>query len=592
MIEQFHFLRPAWLLLLPLLLVMLWHGFKRRHSSRSWQSVVDARLLPHLLTGNNQVRNHGYWLLTAIAGVIAIVALAGPTWDQLPRPIFRQQAALVILLDLSRSMDATDIKPSRLARARHKVADILATRKEGQTALVTYAADAFVVTPLTEDAATISALLPGLATEIMPSQGSFANKALSQAFDLFENAGVARGDILLISDGFSPRETEAMQVLLEHNSNHRVSVLGIGSEAGSPIPLASGGFLKDSEGSIVIARLQADNMREITKANGGTFQLISSNDADINALLNTIQSNRFESEAVESDLQADIWREQGHWLVLILIPLVALVFRRGVLLVLPLLLLPIPPDAKALGWEEFWQNQNQRGSEAFSQGEHETAAELFSDSEWKGSSHYRAGDYEQALEQWQMIDSERAHYNRGNALAKLGRLEEAVDAYQKTLDLNAQHADAAYNKKQVEEALKKQQQQQQSQQGQDKQNQDQQNQDQQQDSNQSEGQGQDQQKQSAEQQESDESRQMTEQQDQDQESDSQPQSGEDDPQQQAESKQQAQAELSESMEQQMSEQAAEQWLRKIPDDPGGLLRRKFLYQYRQRGDNSKAENQW
>lgn len=581
MIEQFHFLRPAWLMLLPVLVILLWQGFQRRHSSRSWQSVVDAKLLPHLLAGKNQVRDNSLWLLTAIVGAISIIALAGPVWDKLPQPIFRHQAALVIVLDLSRSMDASDIKPSRLARARHKIADILSSRKEGQTALVTYAADAFVVTPLTEDAVTIDALLPSLATEIMPSQGSFADKALLQAFELFDNAGVANGDVLLVSDSFNRGEMTAMQALLDKHSSHRISILGIGTEAGGPIPLPSGGFLKDSAGSIVIARLQAEDMRDIASAGGGSFHLISNDDADINALLNTIQNNRFESDAVESDLQADIWREQGPWLILILIPLVAFVFRRGVLLVLPLLLLPVPPDAQAMSWDELWQNRNQLGSKAFDNGEHQTAAEIFKNPEWKASSHYRAGDYEQALEQWQAIDSERGHYNRGNALTKLGRLKEAIDAYQKTLELNADHVDAAYNKKQVEEALN-QQQDQQNQEGDQDQDQNQQNQDQQQESDQSQGQGENQQDQSDEQQ--------NKQQESENNSESESEQGEEEKQDEAE--QQTQAEMSENLEQQMSEQAAEQWLRKIPDDPGGLLRRKFLYQYRQRGDNSKTENQW
>ena len=586
MIEQFHFLRPAWLLLLPVLLILLWQGFQRRHSSRSWQSVVDARLLPHLLGGKNQHRDHSLWALTAIVGVITIVALAGPVWDKLPQPIYRQQAALVIVLDLSRSMDATDIKPSRLARARHKIADILATRKEGQTALVTYAADAFVVTPLTEDTATIDALLPSLGTEIMPSQGSFADKALRQAFALFDNSGVANGDVLLVTDGFNPDEMTAIQALLDNRSRHRISILGIGTEAGGPIPLASGGFLKDGQGSIVIARLQADGMRVIARVGGGAFHLIASDDADIDTLLNTIQKNRAQSDAVESDMQADIWREQGPWLILILIPLVALVFRRGVLLVLPLLLLPVPPDAQAMGWEELWQNRDQLGSKAFENGEHQTAAEIFRNPAWKASSYYRAGEYEQAREQWQAIDSESGHYNRGNALAKLGRLQEAVNAYQKVLERNPNHADAAYNKKLIEEALKQQEQQQQNQPG----DQDQQSQDQQQESDQSEGQGENQQDQSAEQQnQRDES---GEQQNQRKESANQSQAEQDVAEKQNEAEQQKQAEMSESLDQQMSEQATEQWLRKIPDDPGGLLRRKFLYQYRQRGENSKAENQW
>ena len=215
MIDQFHFLRPLWLLALILLVIFLWHRFNHRVSSRSWQKVVDAALLPHLLSGKGEGRQSTLWAVLGMVAGLAIIALAGPVWEKLPQPIFRQQSGLVIALDLSRSMDSGDIKPSRLTRGRHKVADILKLRNEGQSALIAYAADAFVVTPLTEDTATINALLPSLSTEIMPSQGSQADKALSQALDLFINAGVTGGDILLVSDGFNDTEVNAMQAMLQ-----------------------------------------------------------------------------------------------------------------------------------------------------------------------------------------------------------------------------------------------------------------------------------------------------------------------------------------------------------------------------------------
>ena len=583
MIDQFHFLRPAWLLALIPLIWFLWQGLGRRYSSRSWQSVVDAELLPHLLSGRESIKDNRLWILSAVCGLLAIIALAGPVWEKLPQPIFNQQSALVIVLDLSRSMDVGDIKPSRLVRARHKITDILSLRKEGQTALVNYAADAFVVTPLTEDVGTISALLPSLETGLMPAQGSRADKALLQAFALFENAAVPKGDVLLVSDGFSQHEFDAMQQLLKANHGHRISVLGVGTAEGGPIPLTSGGFLKDEQGSIVIPRLDDKNMRGIADIGGGSFQMITSNDADINAILNTMRSRLLEGEVEASDFSADIWREQGPWLLLILIPLVALVFRRGVILVLPLLLLPVSPGAEAIGWDELWQNTNQRGSRAFEQGEHQSAAELFENPEWKASSLYRAEDFEQALQYWEGNDSDDAHYNRGNALAKLERLEEAIEAYDQALQRNAGHEDAAFNKKQVEEQLKQQQQQQQDQQ-QSEQNQKEQNQ--QNDSQQSSGDnGGDQQKESSDQQTQQQPTNPEESDDGELD-----QAKQDQP---AESEQaSSQTEAQQSLDKQMSDQATEQWLRKIPDDPGGLLRRKFLYQYRQRGDNSKAQEPW
>ncbi|MCP4186042.1 MAG: VWA domain-containing protein [Gammaproteobacteria bacterium] len=582
MIEQFHFLRPAWLLAFIPLSLVLWYGYKHRSASRSWQAVVDAALLPHLINGESQGRKSWLWLALVLAALLAIIALAGPVWERLPQPIFRQQSALVIGLDLSRSMDAGDIKPSRLTRARHKIADILALRKEGQTALVTYAADAFVVTPLTEDAATINALLPSLSTQIMPSQGSHVEKAITLAFTLFDNAGLNNGDILLVTDGFNDLELAAIEQVLQENSARRVSVLGVGTSDGGPIPMSSGGFLKDDDGAIVISRLNGDDMEKVANSGGGEFQLISNNDDDIDRLLSAMQTNPFEDDAVQSDLQADVWRELGPWLVLMLLPLVALVFRRGRIFILPLLLIPISPESHALSWDELWKNVDQRASEAFEQGEHQSAAELFDQPEWKASSHYRTGDYEKALQSWEGIDSERGHYNRGNTLAKLGRLEEAVEAYDKTLELNSGHEDAIYNRKVTEDLLKQQQQQRDKQQNEQQQENQEEGQ-QQGESEQSSSQGRDQQNQ-ADQQQSEETQKEpsgSQQQSDDQNPHNEPEQLPSDP-------QQMQAEL----EEQMSEQAAEQWLRKIPDDPGGLLRRKFLYQYRQRGDNSKAQNPW
>jgi Ca-activated chloride channel family protein len=595
LIEQFHFLRPAWLLALVPLAWLIWHGLHHGHRSRIWQSVVDAQLLPHLLKGRETFQSNSLPVLLSVCGVLSILALAGPVWERLPQPVFNQQSALVIALDLSRSMDAGDVKPSRLVRARHKVADILTLRKEGQTALLSYAAESFVVTPLTEDSATISALLPSLSTEIMPSQGSRADKALSQAFTLFDNAGFARGDVLIVSDGFSQLEVDSMEQILKNRNRFRVSVLAVGTEDGGPIPLENGGFLKDDNGSIVISRLQAQPMRDIVDNSGGNFQVLVASDSDVRELYNTFRSRPFADDAQASDLSADLWREQGPWLLLLVLPLIALMFRRGLIMGLLVFLLPISPDALALEWKDLWQNDDQQGRRAFEQGDHRSAAELFDNPDWKAAALYRAEDYERALEYWKNNDSGIGHYNRGNALANLGKLQEAISAYEQALHKNPGHEDAAYNKKQLEELLR--QQQQDSQQEQNSQSGEQQSE--QDDSGQQQGE-QGQQDQSAQQQnehsedsppDGQQAESAEQQQSEDETDSSQPDQAENN--ESEESQQQAgQIENEQDLDQQMSEQSAEQWLRKIPDDPGGLLRRKFLYQYRQRDDVSQSQQPW
>jgi len=485
-------------------------------------------------------------------------------------------------------MDATDVKPSRLTRARLKISDILSRREEGQAALVVYAADAFLVTPLTEDVATINALLPSLSTNLMPAQGSRVDRALQQALELFDNSAVKRGDILIVSDGISAIEIAEVERILRDHPNFRISILGVGSEAGGPIPLTNGGFLKDAEGAIIVPQMPVDNMKRLAATGSGEFQVITTDNRDILAILNQMQRNRFEIEAIASDQRADIWREQGPWLILIILPFVVLVFRRGVLFVLPLFLIPFPPQANAFGWDELWQNRDQRASLQFEQGTPDSAAELFKHPGWKASSYYRAGEYDKAIQNWAEQDDPQANYNRGNALAKLGKFAEAIKAYERALDINPQHQDASYNKKLIEDLMDQQQQQkdQQEQTGRrtaavarfrgragdergpgpaaTAENKSQQEpQDTQENNSQSETPGQ---------------QDSTPEQASEAEQEEKDQAGEE----------QTLAEL----EQQMSEQAADQWLRKIPDDPGGLLRRKFIYQYQNRTENAVEANPW
>ncbi len=588
MIEQFHFLRPAWLLLLPLLAFLLYWLSRHRFDSARWRQVVDARLLPYVLVGGGAAQRWPRRVLGLVA-TLAIVALAGPTWERLPQPVYHNEAALVIALDLSRSMDANDVKPSRLARARHKIADLLAARDEGQTALVVYARDAVAVTPLTSDTETILTLLPSLDTSLMPAQGSRAERALELAFELFAGGGVPRGDVLLVGDGIDALALERLRAGLE-GSPHRMSVLAVGTPTGGPIPLHNGGFLKDTEGSIVVPALAEDNLRAVAEAGGGVYAAISADDLDINALVYHFESGYAAADVRATERSTELWRELGPWLLLAALPLAALAFRRGLLYVVAIgFVAAAPPDARALDWASLWQNNDQRARDLFEQERHAAAAAGFDDPDWRAAAAYRAGDLAAATDIWRQLDGERAQYNRATALAGLGRYAEALDEYARLLEQNPAHADAAYNKRQIEDWLEQQQQRQQdSQVGGD-------------------GDG-EQRRQSAGQRAGA---------DGDSQGDANPgdeadareaadagDAAEDaagrrdaaaagaDSAADGESADVAPGDALASVEQQMSEQATEQWLRKIPDDPGGLLRRKFLFQYRQRGGVDREGDPW
>jgi len=654
-LSHFHFLRPLWFWgVVPL--VMLLYLLSRRHlSSRSWRAVVDQRLLPYLLLGKDVKSGPASLLAVGLAGLLAIVALAGPAWQQLEKPVFRQQSALVILLDLSRSMDAADIRPSRLQRARLKLLDILKKRREGQTALIAYAATAYVVTPLTSDSKTIAAQLPSLSTDLMPAQGSRPDRALELATDLLSQAGVSRGSVLLVTDGVDGVDNKALQKAVSAltAAGHRLLVLGVGTAGGAPIAKSSGGFVTDDNGAIVIPKLDATALRSLASEGGGIYRDLRIDDSDINALLAIVDADKqLQLTQKTDDMMSDQWRDDGVWLVLPLLVLAAFSFRRGVLsaLLAIVILLPHSDPVMAMDWDSLWRNDDQRGSQALEQGQAGQAAELFHDPGWRAAAQYRAGKYEDALKTLESQDGAEAAYNRGNALTQLHRLPEALKAYEEALKLAPDNADARHNRDLVKKALEQQQQnagdkqnqeQNNDRQGQSQQNdkqqqgQDQQQSGQQQSGQQSSGQnssGQNSSNQNTSGQQSSGQQQGTQQPSAGQRNDdtadakanssaaadSQPAAQDKDRAGQADkstepetaqkddstASQQPQQKSADQVEPQQpastdqsvteseQQQATEQWLRRIPDDPGGLWRRKFLYQYQRQQHQGDEKQPW
>ena len=205
-LQDLHLLRPLWLLALLPVPVLVWLLHQRRAKAGQWQHIIDADLLPAMLSDQHsgQQGSMAWWWLAGWC--LAVMALAGPAVQKLPQPVHKNQQALVILLDMSASMAAQDIKPSRSVRAIQKVTDIVRARRDGLTALVVYAGDAHTVTPLTDDGRTIESLLPSLSPFIMPAPGSRPDKAIALGQQLTQAAGIPAGDLLLITDGVQQRD--------------------------------------------------------------------------------------------------------------------------------------------------------------------------------------------------------------------------------------------------------------------------------------------------------------------------------------------------------------------------------------------------
>lgn len=571
--EDFHFLRPWWLLGLIPMVVIAWVWIKRTQVGSGWETTIDNELLTVLLDGAHKRSNRLLSGMLALTLACASFGLAGPTWQKLPQSVEQKNDALVIVLDLSLSMLAEDIKPSRIERARQKVTDILRLREEGQTALIVYAGDAHAVVPLTDDVATISNLLVSLSPEMMPVFGSNPDHGLSLAFELFDNSFVQQGRILMITDGI-----DSINSVSQHRSRaFPISILGIGTSDGAPIPLdrvrQPGRTLRTQEGNEVIALLDTERLTEVAQLTFGNYQTASLGDTDILNLLSTVLPG--EDQTIDVEREFDTWFDQGHWAALLVIPMLLLAFRKGVFLCVLLAFFVPSPAAHANAvtdlWDSLWMRDDQRGLAALRYGEPEKAATIFSDPQWQSVAQYRSANYGSALQGFAADESLTGRYNEANSLARLGEYQAAITSYDTVLAQDPEHEDAAFNKALVERLLEEQQQAEQ------QQNQDQQNQANNENSDSEQDQQQQQQDQSQQDQESEQSEQEQEQAESEQ---TEQQQGEE---------QSAEAEQDDASRDEKQE-ALEQWLRRVPDDPGGLLRRKFSHETKQRLRRGEYEN--
>jgi Ca-activated chloride channel family protein len=460
-LADFHFLRPLWLLLL--LVVPAFRLLRRRGraDAGAWRGVVDAHLLPHLIERIDAGTGRSGIVLATLLWTLACFALAGPAWERKPMPLYRNQAARVLALELSATMMAQDDKPSRFERARYKLVDILDRSKDYQSALIGYAGEAFVAAPLTDDVGTVRNLVDALDPSTMPVAGNHAGAAIEAARKLIEQAGSHAGDILLVADSADAEAIVAARKA--HAKGLTVSVLGVGTPDGAPVALAQGDFLKDDSGNVVVAKRDDASLREVAEAGGGRYATLSADSHDIDSLLVDRAGATSEAEAASSpDVLAagTRWRDRGPWLMLLLLPLAALAFRRGWLMAIALIATSAP-RADAASFTDLWLRSDQQAAAALVGGDAKAALGVARSPDWHGSAAFRAGDYESAAADYAKVENADGAYNEGNALAKLGRYEDAIASYDRALKLAPDMDDAKANKAAVEEWLKRQQKQQQ-----------------------------------------------------------------------------------------------------------------------------------
>ncbi|MEX5403396.1 tetratricopeptide repeat protein [Stenotrophomonas sp. WED208] len=586
-----HFLRPEWLWALLALPVILALALYRQRRSDVWRQAVDAHLLPHLLAAGTRRRARLPWALL-LGWALASLAMAGPSWRQQAQPMFQASAPLLVVLDLSSRITATDLPPSRLLQARAKVGELLRVRQGGQVGLVVYADDAYTVAPLTDDGSNVALYLDALSPDVMPREGQRADRGIDWATRLMRQIAAPQGQILLVTDQADGEATLA--ATQARSLGMQVSVLGLGTPAGAAY--------RDGSGQIRQAALDEGSLRALATAGGGRYARIAADDSDLRAL--GVLDAR-EGTAAQRPGEGKQWRDEGFWLLPPVMLLALLAFRRRAVLaaVLAVGLLPWTTDVQAQTpaapssppvqgtlWKRPDQLQHQRLAE--------------------GVQAYRNGDFASARKQFEGIDSDAGWYNLANALARQGNYDEAIAAYDRALALHPGMADAVANRAVVDAARKRKQS---GGEGQDQQKPPQNGQQKQQDDSRGKQNPQGQQPQQG-QQDPGQGQPRSGQQGQpkagDDTSQSSPQPGErgrdgqqappqvEDAKAQAQADQQQRQRMQQAMQQaregkadkdgkpvpgsegstprqREEQQAVEAWMRRVPDDPGALLRAKF-----------------
>ncbi|PHN48196.1 VWA domain-containing protein [Pseudomonas syringae] len=557
-----HWFRPEWLLITPLLALLIWRLWHRQKRAGRWQMLLPTHFHEVLLNGGRGSNSKLPWVALGLAWLLALFALLGPSWQRVEQISQKPVDPLVVILELTPQMLATDTPPTRLEQARRKLLDLLQKRSDAQTAIVVYAGSAHTLVPLSDDLVTSHNLLEAIRPSIMPVTGQRADLAVQKALHLLKQGALGQGRMLLITSSLSEQERQGIRAALRGKSPPLL-ILGVGTAEGAPVTQENGSLLKDDQGAILVPRLDSASLNDFADQVGGSYRQARGDEEDLRSL-GLLASPRHMSRDGQV-VQLDTWADQGHWLLLPLLLIAALAGRRGWLFCLPLMFM-FPQNSQAFEFQDLWLRPDQQGQRLLEQHRPAEAAQRFEDSRWKGVALYQAQDYASAARQFAEGNSAADHYNRGNALARSGELAAALDAYEQALDRQPDFPAAQTNRALVQSLLDQADEQKPAQDEQNKADQGEEGQQASQDPNSS----------------ASPAEQNPSRSDQPGTSESLPPdnsgqaaSGEstDDEQTTRPALQSADSPMTGERRQEL-----EQWLRQIPDDPGELLRRKFRYE--------------
>ena len=455
-LEYFHFLRPAWgLLLIPWAFVFLMLN-KRESEKELFGGIIAPHLLEHLRLSQYQARWANPRNFTKIIFFFLLIVLMGPSWRQQPSPLIQDDAAMLILLDTSASMSQRDIQPSRLTRAKQKIADLLALRPDKQAALIVYSGSAHTVLTLTADQSILTQYLAAIGPGIMPRPGKFPEYALSNIDDVLRQSS-APASIVMLTDGLGANSDSTFSKYFSTRP-HQLLVLGVGTES-------SGDDAADD-----LIPLEKEALKALASNAGGRYLDLSVNNADVKRIDALVDSHYLVVE--DSALP---WLDSGYALLFPAMALFLMWFRRGWTLnwswlLVPLLLLQSPPPTQAQApgptetentlapreshwFADLWMTGDQQGRLLMHRGRYEEAARRFDNPLWKGLAYYYAEEFMRSAEYFSRSDSDSALFNEANARSHARDYVRAVVRYDRLLARTPNYPGAAGNRRQVHDLI-------------------------------------------------------------------------------------------------------------------------------------------
>lgn len=456
--NHFHFAESYWLwgiAIVPLVCLLYAFFYSPNPQIKRLENFIDKHLIPHLLKNSktSQISVVKSIILGSILWAFLMIAMASPRWDFKEIETPEQDKIMIILLDLSTSMDGDDVKPSRMFRARQEIEDLINLNTDIKIGLIGFAADAHIITPITDDMSNIRYLLPLIGTDLNCVPGTRLTPALKTAKQIFDQINSNNKSILILSDG-EFQDQEAVSFIKDlAASGAVVYTIGIGTEEGVTV-MDGNGYLKH-DGKVVTLKLEKSNLEQLSQAGNGKYFDSDYTDKNTTKLLNQINLRSISlienSQEFSNNKQ---WEERFYIFIFPVMLVTFLWFRRG--FTFPIILLAIlVTTSSALAssisiTDKLFLNKDQQAQKALEQIEdYDTAIELFDDPYKRGVAYYKAGNYSEAEKSFKQNQrpevAANALYNLGNTLLKQNKLEEAISTYQKVLESYPSHAKAKNN---------------------------------------------------------------------------------------------------------------------------------------------------